>query len=116
MIAILSTTTSDTDMPVILELTEPVLYSGERRVSIAKTLDEDVTFSDQGFTISDRRYQIKSIISETVAATLKSLLENNTELTLAIWEGVFRVSPLRFSVRGSGLATFNFGIKEQLSA
>jgi len=116
MIAILSKTTSDANMPVVLELIDPALYSGERRVSIAKTLDQGVTFSDQGFTASDRQYQVKAIVSETVAATLKNLLENNTELTLAIWEGVFLVSPLSLRVRGSGIATFNLGIKEKLSA
>jgi hypothetical protein len=116
MIAILSKTTSDSDMPVVLELTNPALYSGERRVSIAKTLDQGVTFSDQGFTTSDRQYQVKSIVSETVAAILKDLLEENTELTLAIWEGVFLVSPLSLTIKGNGLATFNFGIKEKLSA
>ena len=115
MIAILSTTTSDATMPIVLELTNPALYSGERRVSIAKTLDKSVTFSDQGFSTSDRQYQIKSIVSETIAAILKDLLEENTELTLAIWEGVFLVSPLSLSIKGSGMATFNFGIKRKLS-
>lgn len=115
MIAILSTTTSDATMPVVLELTNPALYSGERRVSIAKTLDQSVTFSDQGFSASDRQYQLKTIVSETVAETLKDLLENNTELTLAIWEGLFKVSPLSLRIKGSGMATFNFGIKEKLS-
>ena len=116
MIAILSTTTADATMPVVLELTNPALYSGERRVSINKTLDGSVSFADLGFTASDRRYQIRTIVTETVSGTLKTLLENNVELTLAIWEGLFKVAPMSLRVKGNGMAVFDFAIKSKLSA
>jgi hypothetical protein len=116
MIAVISKTTADANMPIVLELIDPALYSGERRISITKTLDQEVSFSDMGFAIADRRYQIKAIISETVAASLKTLNENNTELTLALWEGLFKVAPLSLRIRGNGIATFTFAIKSQLSA
>ena len=116
MIAIISKTTADADMPIILELIEPSLYSGNRRVSITKTLDQGVSFSDMGFSVSDRRYQIKAIVSETVAASLKTLNENNTELTLALWEGLFKVTPMSLKIKGTGIAVFTFAIKSQISA
>jgi len=116
MIAVISKTTSDSDMPITLELLEPVLYSGNRRVSVTKTLDQSVSHSDMGFAVADRRYQLKSIVSESVAASLKTLNENNVELTLAIWEGLFKVSQLGLRVRGDGLAIINFSIKSKLSA
>ena len=116
MIAIISTTTSDADMPVVLELIDPALYSAERRVSINKTLDQGVTFSDQGFTAADRQYRLRAIVSEAIAATLQELLEDNTELSLAIWEGLFKVAPLSLQIKGSGIATFILAIKEKLSS
>ena len=115
MIAVISKTTTDSDMPVALELIAPALYSGNRRVSITKTLDQGVSHSDMGFAVADRRYQIKSIVTESVAASLKTLLENNVELTLALWEGLFKVAPLGLRVQGNGTAIMNFSIKSKLS-
>jgi len=115
MIAIFSTTTADTDMPIVLELLDPALYVGERRVSISKTLDLNVSFSDLGFTAADRRLTIKTIVTKTIAASLQSLLENNTELTIALWEGLFLVAPLSFRVSGNGTAVFTAAIKSKLS-
>ena len=116
MIAVISKTTSDTNMPVVLELIEPALYSGDRRVAVTKTLDQGVSHSDMGFAVADRRYTIKAIVSETVAASLKTLNENNVELTLSLWEGLFKVAPLGLRIKGNGIAIFRFAIKEQLSA
>jgi len=116
MIAVISKTTADADMPVTLELIEPALYSGSRRVSVSKTLDQDASFLDMGFAIADRRYQIKAIVSETVAASLKTLNEDNVELTLALWEGLFKVTPMNLRIKGTGIAVFTFAIKSQLSA
>jgi|GEM_PF-2511929 len=116
MIAVLSKTTADDTMPVVLELVEPSLYSGERRVAISQTLDQSAAFSDMGFSGSDRRYKLKAIVSEATSATLKTLLENNNELTLSIWDGLFKVQPLRLNINGTGLMIFNCAIKEKLSA
>ena len=116
MIAIISKTTTDSDMPVTLELVTPALYSGERRISIFKTLDQSVSYSDMGFSAADRRYQIKSIVSESVAEELRNLLENNVELTLSLWDGLFKVVPLGLRVNGGGVAIMNFAIKSKLSA
>ncbi|OQY25959.1 MAG: hypothetical protein B6244_14475 [Candidatus Cloacimonetes bacterium 4572_55] len=116
MIAILSRTVSDASMPVVLELSDPGLYTGARRLSVTKTLDQGASFSDQGFSVADRQYQLRSIISEDDAAILRSLLENNNELTLSVWDGLFKVAPIRFQVKGNGKAVFLFAIKEQLSS
>ena len=116
MIAVISKTTSDSDMPVTLELIEPALYAGSRRVSITKTLDQGVSHSDMGFSPADRRYSIRAVVTKTVAGALQTLLEDNEELTLALWEGLFKVVPLNLRVKGSSVATFNFSIKSKLSA
>jgi len=116
MIAVISKTTTDSDMPVALELIAPALYSGNRRVSTSKTLDQGVSYSDMGFSVADRRYQMKSIVSESVAEDLKDLLENNVELTLSLWDGLFKVVPLGLRINGDGIAIMNFAIKSKLSA
>ena len=116
MIAIISKTTSDSDMPVTLDLIEAPIYSGERRISTSKTLNEDTSFSDMGFTNKDRRFNLKFLVSESTGESLQTLLENNSELTLALWQGLYKVAPLRLRISGNGVAVFQFAIKSKLSA
>ena len=116
MIAVISKITSDVDMPVVLELNQPTLFSGRRRIAISTTLDQGVSTTDMGYSVADRRLRLWSYVSESVAEILQTLLENNTELTIATWEGVFRVAPLSLRIFSSGQATLGCVIKAKISA
>jgi len=89
MIAISKITQGTAGAIVLAEKRGSKLYDGRARVSRSATLDGGVVLDHQGYVAGDRALRLKTELSETEEATLKTLFENETLVYVATADGFF---------------------------
>jgi hypothetical protein len=100
MIAISKVTQDSGGALVLDELRRSKMYDGRARVSRSATLDGGVVIDHQGYVAGDRTIILKVELSETDAAALKTLFENETLIYAATADGFF--SAVIESLSGDG--------------
>jgi len=107
--------TYDLTSPVELTpLTESTLQDISRRVSRTKTLDMNVSITDNGFSHGDRTLKISANVSEEKASVLYLMVQTYSLLTFSIEEGVFSGAVESYK-NDNGKINMAVLIKEKLS-
>lgn len=90
MIGIHTLTGSATGDMIIHEHRDSELNAYATRTTRAKTLDGGAVIVHSGFAHGDRTIQVRGDISETDAAKLRTITENQTTLYFALPDGFFK--------------------------